>query len=230
MSGTNDGKGRAHLTAAGGLLGRLWRRPRLRYATFLAVWLLVFVLGAWPAWQASYRNEKRIRTAGSRIEALTNMAAAGAWFNAAAASWEPVQAREYERRFPREKGREELFLEVARVAADADIDPLGLREIPIPTDGTADAQDDPLADEEDGGELARLVDQFAADTGELPPTELLTYRLLATFDTDYARLADFFAGLETIERALTVNSLTAVPGARGINVALELDFYVQTAH
>ncbi|MCP4571189.1 MAG: hypothetical protein GY838_02445 [bacterium] len=223
------GRSLVDATRPGEFLVRLWRHRRIRYATFMGVWVLVFFLGAWPAWQASYRNEKRISEATGRIEALTSMAAAGAWFNAAAASWQPVQEREYERRFPRQKGREQLFLELARVASAADIDPFGLREMAVPASLLAEEPVDELAVAGDEDQLSQLVEHFAADTRDLPATELHTYRLLATFNTDYGRLASFFAGLEDIERALTVHALTAVPSATGINVALELDFYVQSA-
>lgn len=216
-------------TRPGRILLGLWRHRRVRFAAYIGVWVLVFMLGAWPAWQASYRNEKRIRAADGRLEALTSMAAAGAWFNAAAASWQPVQAQEYDLRFPREKGREMLFLELARVAAAADIDPFGLREIPVATEQSADDPMDELAVSEGDTELDLLVEHFATDTSDLPDTDLNTYRLLASFDTDYARMAEFFAGLEDIDRAVTVHSLTAAPSALGINVSLELDFYVQTA-
>jgi len=203
--------------------------PMVRYTAYIALWLAVFFAGAWPTWKAAYRNSDRIEAADAKIEALTSMAAAGAWFNAAAESWEPIQREEYGRFFPTEKAREELFLDVALMARDADIDPFELREIPIHIDTGTTADVDELSMTAEETELARLVEQFATDTHNLPSAELHTYRLQAVFEADYARISHFLDRLETIPRALTLHNLNAVSAEEKIRITMELDFYVQPA-
>lgn len=207
----------------------LWQVPAVRYGAYLALWLAVFFAGAWPAWKAAYRNADRIEETSARIEALTSMASAGAWFNAVAARWEPVQREQYERLFPPEKDRELLFLQVAQMARQADIDPFELREIPIPLDPAGSSGVDPLAMSSEEEELALLVEQFATDTSSLPRSDLHSYRLQAVFQADYARVARFLAHLQEIPRALTVHSLSAVDAGNDIRVTLELEFYAQPA-
>lgn len=203
------------------------RERRILLAASGAVIAATFLLGTLPTWQRAQRNDRQIVKASSRLASLGQWAAAGVWLDASAQRWQPIQAVRYEQRFPREKDREQLFLELARLAREAGIEPLQLRELPAAEEMSAPLESDEATEELVDPAVAELVDRFAADTGDLPATGLQSYRLAANFATDYGRLARFLGGIGRLERAVTVRELTAVPKLDQIDVALEMEFYAQ---
>jgi hypothetical protein len=160
---------------------------------------------------------------------LTRWAAAGVWFEAAARRWEPALASEYDRLFPREKDREQLFLELAQVAKSSGITPIDLVEAPSyeieAGEGWSESAN--MSAEVAEPELQSLIEEMTPDLSRLPGSTLSTYRIRARFGASYGELARFLAGLNTISRAVTLNRLQAAPGAQGIDVEMELDFYAQ---
>jgi len=186
-----------------------------------------FLVGSLPAWQRAQLNDRQIDKASTRLANLGQWAVAGAWLEASASRWQPAQEIHYEQRFPREKERDQLFLDLARVAREAGIEPVQLRELPPPEDLAApDDVDSPAAELMDPA-VAELIDRFAADAAGVPATDLQSYRLAASFVADYHRLAVFLGGIGSLERAVTVRELNAVPKLNQIGVALEMEFYAQ---
>lgn len=204
------------------------RRRRIFYAAGAVMVTATFLVGTLPAWQRAQLNDRQIDKASSRLASLCQWAAAGAWLEASASRWQPAQEARYARRFPPEKDREQLFLELARVAREAGIEPLQLRELPPPEVLAAPPEEGetPEADLVDPA-VAELIDRFAADTAGLPASDLQSYRLAASFAADYDRLARFLGGVGRLERAVTVRELNAVPQLDQIEVALEMEFYAQ---
>ncbi len=193
------------------------------------VWVLLFLAGSLPALDHSYRNDRRLAALDRQAGTLTRWAAAGVWFEAAARLWAPALGAEYERLFPPEKDREQLFLDLARVARNSGITPIDLVEVPsyeIEADqdwsGSADASGQVTEPD-----LQSLIEEMAPDLSRLPGSALSTHRIRARFGASYGELAHLLAGLDTIPRAVTLNRLQATPGAQGIDVEMELDFYDQ---
>ena len=207
----------------------LLSKRRARIPLLLAVWGLVFFGGSVPTWRAAYRNEDKIQAASQKVSSLNKMSVAGVWFGAALDRWEPVLREEYNRLFPVEKQREQLFLEIAQVANGCGIDPFVLREVPIADVLDPDAlTEDPDLAVPSSDEIDVLVEQFAMEISDLPSADIHTFRLLANFNTDYKHVIQFMKGLRSIPRALTIHSLDAEPCTEGLCVALELDFYAQS--
>ena len=204
-------------------------KRRIRIVLLLVAWGVVFFGGSLPTWRASYRNDGKIRAASDRLGSLSRMSVAGLWFDAALERWEPELRKEYDCLFPAAKQREELFLEIARVANGCGIDPFVLREIPIVFDGDPEqrSEDDESAAAGDE-EIGVLMQQFAMDMSRIPSAELYRFRLQANFNTDYEHMVKFIKGLQSIPRALTVHNLAAEPDPEGLSVAMELDFYAQS--
>jgi hypothetical protein len=206
----------------------LFSKKCISMALFALVWSMLLFLWALPTLNRIYENRKNITTTSARLSWLSEMSAAGLWFEAAAQSWEPTLREKYDRLFPMEKRREELFLELARVAGESNINPFTLREIPIRY-YNEDTSGDELTEDHGNEYITMMVEASAVDSSDLPGAELHNYRLLAEFSADYYQITRFLAGLESIPRALTLHSLSMEAAPKGIDVEMELDFYVQVS-
>ena len=76
-------------------------------------------------------------------------------------------------------------------------------------------------------ELMTLMERLGMDTAWLPTDRLHVYRIKASCETGYTQLSQFLGGLQTIPRAVTMHQLKVEPLDKGINVEMELDFYVR---
>lgn len=206
------------------------RRAAMAMAAVLMT--LAFLLGSLPSWQRAQRNARQISARETQLASLGEWAVAGLWMEAGARRWQQDQGPVYDRKFPEIRSREQLYLELARVARDAGIEPLSLsdgKQAPLPSAraATAEATAGPTAGS--GETTPTMLDGYAPDPTKLPSTELVSFPLEVRFDTDYARLARFMGGLATIGRALTVQNLNAVPDQGVVHVALEMEYYAQKA-
>ncbi len=212
------------------LRNRMPRRGVLA-AMALMVWIAAFFGGALPAWKNARRNEVRIAAMSARLVALNQWSVAGVWLGEEIRQWEPVQRETYDRLFPAEKAREDLFLELVRVANTCGIDPIRIMEAPHAyRPGTEDWDEGYYYDEEAENidtVINELINEFAPDLSGLPNEKLVAHRALVDFAADYDELAKFLESLEFISRALSLHRLTAAPLEDGVEVRLELDFYVQ---
>ncbi len=205
-------------------------RRRAVAVTAVMAWCLLFFLGALPAVQDALENVGRIRSTSAEMESLAEMSAAGVWFEAVVLYSGKDLQDEYDRLFPKEKQREELFLHIARLAKSNGIDPFTLREIAIlPSDGGGEDSDTETYDAAEE-ELSLIVEQFAIDVSDLPDTGLRTFRLAIGFDADYGRLMNFIEDIESVPRALKLHRLSVEPATGGITVAMEIDYYAQRAY
>jgi hypothetical protein len=203
------------------------RRRRTQVGLLAVLWIMVFLAGALPTWKQSQGNQERIAAVSAELAALSEWSVAGGWLTEAARQWEPVLGEEYTRLFPPEKNREELYLDLARVAQESGVELLNLRAAHQEFDEVPSGEDESveLMMEEDEGLL--MMADLAMETSELPSSELAEHRITASFEASYAQLVDFLAGVSDLPRAVTVAKLQATPARRGITVEMELGFYVQ---
>jgi hypothetical protein len=202
-------------------------------------WAVVLVSAAIPAWQKTRHNEDQLSVTMERHETLNQWAVAGIWLAEEVKLWQPTQQKIYDTLFPTSKQREELFLSLVKVANESGIDPIRILEAEGNYRPGASGENNDYDDYEDGDyddgndeagnedEVLKLVDEFAPDLMDLPDDALIAHRVRVSCETGYAELARFLAGLKTIPRAVNVHRLTATNGAKGIDVSMELEFYVQ---
>jgi len=209
------------------------RLPRhsVMVGTIILLWFALFLGGAMPAWKKARRNEEKIASTSARLASLSQWSVAGIWLAEEIREWEPVQNKTYDRLFPEAKLREDLFLDLVRVANENGIDPIRILEAPHAfRPGTEIWHDDYDPDEEmddEALEIDVLVSEFAPDLSALPGDELVAHRALVSFTAEYSKLASFLDDLQTIPRALSMHRLIATSRDKGVEVRMELDFYVQ---
>ncbi len=207
---------------------RLMTGRRIVIVISVLTWSLIFFAGSLPVLKKSIDNRNRITSVSDRMESMNRICVAGVWLEAAVRRLEPPLIDEYDRLFPHEKDCEKLFLELAKIAGKNHIDPFNLHEVTVLSDGGGlEEPEDPLDVDSGDQEVSMMIDQFAADISSLPGSQLETYRLSISFDTDYESMTRFLADLESIERAVTLHSLGVEPGPHGIIAELELDYYAQ---
>lgn len=195
--------------------GKLLTPPRL--LTGLAVIWLAALLGLGvPSWLKVERQHREIADLELRLAELDRWHVAGLWLNRSLARRQEVIDSRWDKLFPPERRRSELFLNLARIADEsgvrsfelvelgaAEMGMTGVMEQPAPgTDMGTDASPDPV--------LARLN----------------SYRVQARFRGGYEQVARFLGGLNSIERAVSVHNLEIQPARDDITVELELDIHV----
>ena len=203
------------------------KRPS-RSAAVLAgaglLWALALAFLVWPALRDSRQNSGEIGALESRIETLGGWSGGRALLTADAGQWEREQGARFERLFPRERRLQELFLQVATAANSSGVDPVQLRVLPPEGEG---GQGRLLVAGGDPAEFGNLLDALDLSAADLPGCDLRAHRLRLTFDADYRDLARFGDALRRLDRAVTVRALRARRGSRGVNVDMELEYYVQ---
>ncbi len=205
---------------------------KIRWALLSVIWLVLLVTVAIPSWQGIRERNVEIHALEDRLATMDDWTVAGMWLEPSVRQRSlPVNAA-FSRLFPAERGREELFLSLAKVADASGVEDFGLNEAndfgmdgnDVWNDGTAmGTADDPPPPT---GDMPVQPDANLGLALEIPNIELVTYRVKAHFTGDYKRVAHFMGDLKNIERALKVHSLVVRPEKDGIQVDLELDVYV----
>ncbi len=205
---------------------------KIRWALFSVIWLVLLVTVAIPSWQGIRERNTEIHALEDRLATMDDWTVAGMWLAPSVRQRSlPVNAA-FSRLFPTERGREELFLSLARVADESGVEDFGLSEAndfgmdgnDVWNDGTAMGTVDDAPPPT--GDMPMQPDADLSMALEIPNIDLVTYRVIAHFTGDYKRVAHFMGGLRNIERALKVHSLVVRPEKDGIQVDLELDVYV----
>ncbi len=198
---------------------RGWRFSRIVGHTALAVVWGVLLLGvAVPEWQTVRRQHVEIQAMEQQLADLDRWTVAGLWLEPLVDAQEPVVSAEWSRRFPAERAREQLFLDMARLADRCDVHAFQLEEIErlgtfdMGTWSTTDGMAAPPTDSPVGAPALQPV------TIEMSP-----YLVSAKFIADYARTAAFLGGIERIDRVIDVRRLAIRPARDGIEVELELE-------
>jgi hypothetical protein len=190
-----------------------------------------------PTWQTSLRHARELRRTETELAQLNQWSVAGLWLEHALAERQPAVEGEYARLVPPNRDKERLFLELARVADRSGVSAFDLEEEEQPPGmgddawggGTPPPGSSPDAPPLDIPSLdAPPLDGAAVGGGEAPLPEIPVhaYRVEARFVGDFPQVARFLAELQRIPRALSLSRLTAYTASQGIEVELELDFYV----
>lgn len=196
---------------------------RRRLVGFIAagvVWAVTLVGFALPIWRDALRQAGEIEALENKLEQLNRWSVAGLWLARSVADRQPAVTAEFDRLFPAERDREGLFLELARVADATGVTSLVVKE-PDRWDTWSETETQSMPATDD-----MMMDATADDAYAPPDLALQTYRVQATFVGDYQRAAGFLHELASVSRALNVQRVTAHPVLTGIEVELELDFYV----
>lgn len=126
----------------------------------------------------------------------------------------------WRRLFPAEKGKDLLFLELARVA-----DASGVADFFLAEAGQ-EMGDGGFAAPEAGMDDGPPMDDPMDDAVGGPAVAVEGYVVRTRFEADMAGAARFLAGLESVERALQVREIRIREGGRRLIVEMEMEFYV----
>lgn len=217
---------------------KIWQHPLVRRLVIGAVWAATLFGLAIPAWRHSMVNQREIETLQGDLAAMDQWTVAGMWLERSVAERAPAVDQVWNRLFPAQREREELFLELARIADLSGVRHFDLAE--MQSDGMPGGevwQDGSSMDGGMGGDMSggmgdgpgEYVEEDMAGGVmeiELPTVEMDSYRVKARFESDYGGTARFLGGLQTIQRAVGLHSLIARPLGEAIQVDMELDIYV----
>lgn len=126
----------------------------------------------------------------------------------------------WRRLFPAEKGKDRLFLELARVA-----DASGVADFFLAEAGQ-EMGDGGFAAPEAGMDDEPPMDDPMDDAAGGPAVAVEGFLVHTRFEADMAGAARFLAGLESVERALQVREIRIREGGRRLIVEMEMEFYV----
>lgn len=184
-------------------------------------WIAVLVLVAIPAWRQALDRHRQVQDLERQLADLDAWTVAGMWLTPAVAAQAPAVQDAWDRAFPDKRLKEDLFLQIARVADGTQVEAFELTELQV---------------QEEGEQRSPLQDRLEAQLGgggtidgipvEVPHIGLSTYRVKASFLADYDRLARFLGGLDRLDRALKIHNLVVKPDKGLIRAELELDVYV----
>ncbi|NCQ33589.1 hypothetical protein GW813_00660 [bacterium] len=197
-----------------------WGKQRLFWGGVILVYAILLVVVVVPMGQRVMRDHREVAAVEQELSDLDAWTVAGMWLAPEVARRQPVVAQAWERTFPRMRDRENLFLEIAKVADGSGLEDFKLREIA-------------LARDQAPPRLQAIVDSRMGDGGSVrgvpvvvPRIGLQTYRIKATFKSDYQGVTRFLYGLQGLDRALDLHDLVLRDEERQVKVDLEMDVYV----
>ncbi len=207
----------------------LLKKEKIRRGLLTGLWVVLVVTIIVPLWQGVLLRNVEIQDLEARLATLDDWTVAGMWLAPGVQERTLPVNGAFSRLFPLDRGREEFFLSLGRVADQSGVEnfslsessSLGMFENDVWGDGTAMASEGgaPPTD-------AATMEMAGAPAMNIPKVELSPYRVKAEFSGDYQRIAYFMSGLKNIDRALKVHSLAINPEKDGVQVKLELDVYV----
>jgi len=191
-------------------------------------WLAFVVTAVAPVVRDSLRGHREMGDLERRIVALGGWTGAKLLMERDLAENGPAIQAAWDRMYPGERGREHLFLELARIADESGVADFDLAEV-LDLDLGPDEPDEPQVDDFD----PMAHDDPYAATGRAQAVaatvELDSYRVKARWSGDYVRTAAFLEGLREIPRALSVESLAVRSYLKGIQVEMELEVFFDVA-
>lgn len=180
------------------------------------VWLVSLLGAAVPAWHEAHSKHLEIQDLEARLSEMDRWTVAGLWLERSVAANTRRIDQSWDRVFPGERDREELFLQLAVVADGARVEDFNLFEV----EDSGMQEDHLWLDRPDGD-----IDEWMS--GQIQGVNLGFYRVKASFRGDYQRVARFLGGINSIERAMSIHSLDVQPDDQGVKVEMRLDVYVR---
>jgi len=195
---------------------------RLGLAVLVGGALLVFV--GLPARRDAAEHARLAAELEAGCQGMERWAMDGDAISVAVAEREARVADLWRRLFPAEKGKDRLFLELARVADASGVSDFFLAEAgqEMGDGGFTAAQ----TVTEDGPPMDGPMDGSMGDEAGGPAVAVEGFLVRTRFESDMAGAARFLAGLESVERALQVREIRIREGGRRLIVEMEMEFYV----
>ena len=194
-----------------------WKKPLTGWIALGVIWACALLLVALPAWRQSLVRHDQVAELEKGLAELDSWTVAGKWLQLSQAEKGPLVTAAWEKTFPTMRNREQLFLDLARVADGSGVGNFNLEE--TDTDHLTAFLVSPPEESVFGGSVYGVP-------VEVPRVELDTYRVKASFTGNYNQAASFIGGLQVINRALSIHDLVVRPSGDKIKVYLELDVYV----
>ncbi len=194
-----------------------WRKHLVWWLALGVIWGCALLLVVLPAWRQAIIRNHEIAALEKGLAELDTWTVAGKWLEHSQAKRNALVKVAWEQAFPDGRYREQLFLDLARVADRSGVGNFNLEE--TETDNLAAFLVSPPEDAVFGGAVYGVP-------VEVPRVELETYRVKASFTGNYRETARFMGGLQAIDRALSVHDLVLRPAGDSVKVDLELDVYV----
>jgi len=216
---------------AGKIKSPLWlKNSKVRWGILAGIWLVFLVTIVIPTWKTVVAKNAEIGELEVRLATMDEWTVAGLWLAESVNERQLQVDTAFGRLFPDERGRAELFLDLARIADNSGVVGFDLSEKNIVGMAGNDVWSDGSS-MNSSGDNGNYDDDMNGGTGDrLPSVELSSFRVQAHFSGDYKRIAQFMGGLKSIERAMKVHSLVIRPDKDGVQVDLELDIYVSQAN
>lgn len=197
-----------------------------RFRAILLRWGIAALLGAvllvvvgLPARRDTARNARIAAELQAGYQGMERWEVDGPEIEQAVASHDAAVERRWRRLFPADKGKDVLFLELARIADASGVSDFFLAEKDTEMGAGVVVQADAPMDD------APPVDDMAMDDAA-PSVTLESYRVRSRFQGDLESTARFLAGLENVERALTVREISIREGGPRLIVEMEMELYV----
>ncbi len=207
------------------------KNSKVQWGLMGGIWLVLLMAVVVPTWQGVVARNVEITDLEDRLATMDEWTVAGLWLAQSVTERQLRVDTVFDRLFPDDRARGELFLDLARVADQSGVMGFDLSEAnthgmsgnDVWGDGTSmgTTDDTGMGDAPAAGGNNEPVMQM-----DLPQVNISSYRVNARFYGDYQRIANFMGGLKNIERAMKVHSLVIRPDKDGIQVDLELDIYV----
>ncbi len=195
----------------------VWKRPLVGWITLGGLWAATLLLVAIPSFRTAMKHHREVRELEKGLAELDTWTVAGKWLGRSMADRSARIEELWSCTFPRQRHREQLFLDLARVADRSGVGSFNLEEMEV--EGTSAFLACPREESVFGGSVYGVP-------VEVPQVSLDTYRVKTSFLGTYRQAADFLGGLQSIARALSIHSLVVRPNGQDIRVDLELDVYV----
>ncbi len=198
-----------------------WGRRRAFWSGLMVVYVVLAVTVVAPMGRKTLRDHAQVKALEKELADLDAWTVAGMWLEPEVARRRPVVTEAWQKSFPAERNREELFLDIAQVADGCGLQGFQLKEI---NQGGDSAPPPPLQQKldargQDGGSVSGVPVM-------VPRIQLSTYRIKASFKADYAAITRFLYGVQKLDRALGVHDLVLRRDKGQVKVDLEMDVYV----
>ncbi len=202
-----------------GILDR-WGRKHLFWGGVAVVYAVIALVVVIPLGKKTLDDHRQVKELAQELADLDAWTVAGKWLAPEVARRKPVVTARWQEAFPDRRQREQLFLDIARVADASGLDDFKLREIRRNTENTRPRLQDILdAGMIDGGSVHGVP-------VVVPNIALSTYRIKASFKSDYQGVTRFLYGLQHLDRALSIHDLLLRDDKQQVKVDLEMDVYV----